>query len=59
MVFRGRWTSVGGKQVAEVLVKWKDLPDWEATWELLEVFQAQFPHYNLGNKVVFEGGGLL
>ncbi|KAJ9547439.1 hypothetical protein OSB04_019982 [Centaurea solstitialis] len=40
----------------EVLILWKGLPTTEATWELFEQIQQQFPNYNLEDKVVFQGG---
>ena len=40
----------------EVLIRWADLPDYEATWESGDVIKEQFPHFNLEDKVrVWEG----
>ena len=40
----------------EVLIKWKDLPTYEATWELYSIIQKQFPDFHLEDKVaVWEG----
>ncbi|KAH0670606.1 hypothetical protein KY290_026014 [Solanum tuberosum] len=43
----------------EVLIKWKDLLDFENTWESYEIIDAQFPHFHLEDKVklVWGGGG--
>ena len=35
----------------EVLIHWKDLPDFEDSWEPFEVIQQQFPSFNLEDKV--------
>lgn len=35
----------------EILVQWKGLPAFEATWEPYEVLQKQFPAFNLKDKV--------
>ncbi|KAI0525136.1 hypothetical protein KFK09_004527 [Dendrobium nobile] len=43
-----RHTEEGGK---EVLIEWKDLPTHDATWEAYESIQAQFPAFNLEDKV--------
>ncbi|KAI0510081.1 hypothetical protein KFK09_010681 [Dendrobium nobile] len=43
-----RHTEEGGK---EVLIEWKDLPTHDATWETYEIIQAQFPAFNLEDKV--------
>ncbi|KAI0528973.1 hypothetical protein KFK09_001518 [Dendrobium nobile] len=41
----------------EVLIEWKDLPTHEATWEIYEAMQDQFPDFNLEDKVdLLEGG---
>ena len=32
-------------------MKWKDMPTFEATWEPYELLQAQFPDFNLEDKV--------
>ncbi|KAI0500465.1 hypothetical protein KFK09_018678 [Dendrobium nobile] len=41
----------------EVLIEWKDLPTHEATWEIYEAMQEQFPDFNLEDKVdLLEGG---
>ncbi|GKB93711.1 putative mitochondrial protein [Tanacetum coccineum] len=44
------------KEEHEVLIKWKDLPTYEATWELYSTIQKQFPDFHLEDKVaVWEG----
>ena len=43
----------------EVLIKWKDLPEFEATWELSSVIQQQFPHFHLEDKVRLLAGVLI
>lgn len=35
----------------EVLIKWKDTPVWEATWENLEAMDLRFPEFHLEDKV--------
>ena len=45
----------GLKAEVELLVKWKDLPSWEATWEPLSLIQAQFSDFNLEGKVELQG----
>ncbi|KFK36440.1 hypothetical protein AALP_AA4G124900 [Arabis alpina] len=42
----------------EVLIKWKDLPDCDSTWEWKGVIQEQFPHFNLEDKVLFKAAGI-
>ena len=37
----------------EVLVRWKDVPTFEDSWEPFEVIQHQFPDFNLEDKVRF------
>lgn len=43
----------------EWLVKWKDMPEEEATWESVYLMQQQFPHLHLEDKVHFEKGGIV
>ncbi|XP_061352333.1 uncharacterized protein LOC133297238 [Gastrolobium bilobum] len=42
----------------EILVTWTGLPDCENSWELLDNFQVQFPHFHLEAKVNFKEGGI-
>lgn len=42
----------------EVLVKWKDHPDYDCSWELKSKMKDLFPHFNLDDKVGFNGGGI-
>ena len=52
-----RQRHTGSTPVTEVLVQWKDLPDFEATWESFAAIQNQFPEFHLANRVaVWEGG---
>ena len=46
-----RPTQVKGSVDQEVLIKWKDLTEFEATWDLFSVIQQQFPHFHLEDKV--------
>ncbi|CAA3010528.1 histone acetyltransferase HAC1-like isoform X1 [Olea europaea subsp. europaea] len=42
----------------EVLIKWKDSPEFEAAWELFDSIRHQFPAFHLEDKVDFKGGGI-
>ena len=42
----------------EVLVKWKNLLDFEATWEPIDAVKEQFHEFSLEDKVNVEGGGI-
>ena len=45
--------------MTEVLIRWKDLPGYEATWEPFEMIQAQFPSFHLVDKVsAWEGSNV-
>jgi len=44
---------------AEVLIQWKDLPDFEATWESISVMKQQFPAFHLEDKVALLGGSIV
>ncbi|KAL4575579.1 hypothetical protein LXL04_022427 [Taraxacum kok-saghyz] len=35
----------------EVLIRWKDLPEYEATWEPFDSIKQQFPNFHLEDKV--------
>ena len=42
----------GGKPgEVEVLLKWKNLPEFEATWEDFQAIQSQFLAFHLEDKV--------
>lgn len=41
----------------EVLLKWKSLPEYEATWEDFHLIHQQFPAFHLEDKVKVWGGG--
>lgn len=45
--------------IKEVLIKWKNLPDFESTWEPYEAIDKQFPNFHLEDKVhLIEGGNV-
>ena len=47
----------GSTSITEVLVQWKDLLDFDATWESFATIQNQFPKFHLVDKVaIWEGG---
>ena len=49
--------GVAGK---EVLIRWKDLPKYEATWEHFATLAKRFPEFNLEDKVlVWEGSNVM
>lgn len=41
----------------EALLKWKSLPDYEATWEDVDSINARFPEFHLEDKVIVWGRG--
>ena len=43
--------------VAEELIRWKNLPEFENYWELLPELMQQFPNSHLDGKVVVHQGG--
>lgn len=45
-------TQIRGQLVyIEVLIKWINLPEFEVTWEDMEVIKEQFPNFHLEDKV--------
>ena len=41
----------------EVLIQWKGLPQFEASWELVDTIKKHFPDFHLEDKVsLIEGG---
>ncbi|KAL6513678.1 hypothetical protein OROHE_019538 [Orobanche hederae] len=51
-----RMAGEGTVQTREVQIRWKDLPEYEATWEPYDMINWQFPEFNLEDKVhVWEG----
>ena len=48
-----RTTALG----TEVLIQWKGLPAFEATWESTDVIQKQFPAFHLEDKVILAPRG--
>lgn len=54
-----RQTRLHGKLVSQVLVQWKNRPPENATWELTEDFQSQFPAFGLEDKPDFEEAGVV
>ena len=43
----------------QVLIKWKGLPEFEASWEPGELIIAQFPGFHLEDKVSLDLGVML
>ncbi|TYK15071.1 Ty3/gypsy retrotransposon protein [Cucumis melo var. makuwa] len=52
-----RWSPELGAN--EWLVKWKGLPDSEATWESVYSMNQQFPSFHLEDKVILEPRGIV
>lgn len=54
-------TLLNGSQ--EVLIKWKDLPDFETplwdTWESYAIIDAQFPQFHFEDKVKLVEAGIV
>ena len=42
-----------------MLIQWKDLPDFEATWESVVVMKQQFLAYHLKDKVALLAGSIV
>ena len=56
-VLAARTIMKGSVLEPQVLIKWQGTTDSEATREGLKEFNREFPAFNLGDKVVFNGGG--
>ena len=52
-----RWNTKLGAN--EWLVKWKELPEAEATWEAVYQMNQQFPTFHLEDKVNLEPRGIV
>lgn len=51
MLLDARSRTLGDTAHTEVLVKWVNMPLFEATWERAEVIDEQFPEFHLEDKV--------
>ncbi|XP_074366797.1 uncharacterized protein LOC141707499 [Apium graveolens] len=52
-----RQIQQGSVRKLEALIKWKGLPNYEATWEDVEKAGVQFPDFHLEDKVSLWGQG--
>ncbi|XP_073221507.1 uncharacterized protein [Cicer arietinum] len=43
--------------ISVVLILWKDLPNFEATWEPIETIMEKFPSFHLEDKNIVISGG--
>lgn len=43
----------------KVLIKWKQLPEFENSWELVEKMKQEFPEFILEDNDNIEGGGIV
>ncbi|GJT91194.1 ty3-gypsy retrotransposon protein [Tanacetum coccineum] len=41
----------------EALIRWKNLPGYEAMWEPINIIREQFPEFHLEDKVILLAGG--
>lgn len=55
---RVRTVRRNGEAATEVLVKWKGLSEFEATWEDANMINLRFPDFHLEDKVSFLGGSI-
>lgn len=53
-----RWIKQGNKFIEESLVKWKQLPKEDATWEDSSLLRNQFPYLDLEDKDPIGGGSI-
>jgi hypothetical protein len=53
-----RQFTVSNNHQLEVLIKWQNLPEFEATWELFDLMCAQFPEFHLEDKVAVWKGSI-
>nr|KYP41515.1 hypothetical protein KK1_037100 [Cajanus cajan] len=47
------------KSIPQVLIQWDSLGPSSATWEDVKEIRESFPHFNLEDKVAFDGGSIL
>ena len=60
LVLNVRHRPQGESLQLEVLLKWKGLPEFEATWEDVSLISERFPEFHLEDKVkVWEGGNVM
>ena len=46
------------KEDREVLIRWKNLPGYESTWEPIQLIRNQFPDFHLEDKVLLWEAGI-
>ena len=56
-IMKRRVVKRGRNSIVEVLVKWVNLDESEATWEEWNILCSQFPDIDLEDKVLLKGGG--
>ena len=57
-ILSSRDKSTNGQHITEWLIRWKNRPTEEATWEKATDIKLQFPHFGLEDKARFLGGGI-
>lgn len=58
-VLAARVIQQGELKIPQVLIQWTNMPPDESTWEGLEDMKANYPSFNLEDKVVLNGDGIV
>ncbi|GAU12540.1 hypothetical protein TSUD_182540 [Trifolium subterraneum] len=58
-VLQARTIMQGTQKIHQILVQWDQYDIAEATWENVDDLQKNFPLYNLEDKVIFKGDGIV
>ncbi|MCI19447.1 hypothetical protein A2U01_0040603, partial [Trifolium medium] len=58
-VLQARTVIKGNQTVHQVLIQWDQHDVSEATWEAINELQQKFPSFNLEDKVIFNGEGIV
>ena len=58
-ILKSRVAIKGSQQVQQHLIQWEGMDESQSTWEHHSALQKAYPDFNLEDKVVLNGGGIV